>query len=94
MHLCHLQVEKNPKLQYTEVNPPAQSVRLISHSERVQANPLFRVVYDHCRFPGFRHILAHRHHCIACVPMEPTARPLKQPPVEYPQLHLLLPLSP
>ena len=93
-YLCHLHVDKNHKLEYTEVNPLAQSVRLTSHIKRVQANPVFRVVYDHCGIPGFRHILAHRHRCIACVPMEPTGRPLKQRPVEYPQLHLLPSLSP
>ena len=67
---------------------------MISHIKRVLTNPLLRMVYVHCSLPGHRRILAHRHRCIACVPMEPTVRTLKEGPVLYPQLHLLLLYSP
>ena len=76
------------------VKAAAHLVPLITHIKRVLTIPALRLAYDHCGLTGLQRLLNHKLRCIHCMPVEDTGRPLRQGPVEYPQLHLLLKYSP
>ena len=72
----------------------AHLVPLITHIKRVLTIPVLRLVYDQCGLTGLQRLLNHKLRCLHCMPVDDTGRPLRQGPVEYPQLHLLLTYSP
>ena len=92
--LRFLHPEKSPKPDDPAVKAAAHLIPLITHIKRVLTIPALRLVYDHCSLTGLQRLLNHKLRCIHCMPVEDTGRPLRQGPVEYPQLHLLLTYSP
>ena len=89
-----LHTDKNPNPDDPAVKAAAHLVLLISHIKRVLTIPALRLVYDHWGLTGLQRLLNHKLRCIHCMPVEDTGRPLRQGPLEYPQLHLLLTYSP
>ena len=92
--LCYLHPDKSPNPDDPAVKATAQLVSLITHIKRVLTIPALRLVYDHCGLTGLQRLLNHKHRCLNCMPVDDTGRPLRQGPVVYPQLHLLLSYSP
>ena len=79
-------------------NPDDPAVRVAAHLvpasdpiKRVLTIPALRLVYDHCGLTGLQRLLNHK---LRCMPVEDTGRPLRQGPLQYPQLHLLFTYSP
>ena len=89
-----LHPDKSPNPDDPALKAAAHLVALITHIKRVLTIPALRLVYDHCGLTGLQRLLDHKLRCINCMPVEDTGRPLRQGPVEYPQLHLLLTYSP
>ena len=92
--LRFLHPDKSPNPDDPAVKAAAHLVPLIAHIKRVLTIPALRLVYDHCGLTGLQRLLHHKLRCLHCMPVEDTGRPLRQGPVEYPQLHLLLTYSP
>ena len=92
MRFLHPDKNRNPD--NPAVKAAAHLVPLITHIKRVLTIPALRLVYDHCGLTGLQRLLNHKLRCIHCMPVEDTGWPLRQGPVEYPQLHLLLTFSP
>ena len=92
--LRFLHSDKSPNPDDPAVKAAAHLVPLITHIKSVLTIPALRLVYDHCGLTGLQRLLNHKFRCIHCMPVEDTGRPLRQGPVEYPQLHLLLTYSP
>ena len=92
--LRYLHPDKSPNPNDPAVKAAAHLVPLITHIKRVLTKPALRLVYDHCGLTGLQRLLNHKHRCLHCMPVDETGRPLRQGPVEYPQLHLLLTNSP
>ena len=88
--LQFLHPDKNPNPGDPAVKAAAHLVPLFTHIKRVLTIPALRVVYDHCGLTDLHGLLNQKLRCIHCMPVEDTGRPLRQGPVEYPQLHLLL----
>ena len=91
--LRFLHPDKSPKPDDAAVKAAAHLVPLITHIKRVLTIPALRLVYDHCGLTGLHRLLNHKLRCIHCLPVEIMGRPLRQGPLEYPQLHLLLTYS-
>ena len=89
-----LHPDKSPNSDDPAVKAAAHLVPLITHIKRFLTIPALRLVYDNCCLTGLQRLLNHKLRCIHCRPVEDTGRPLRQGPVEYPQLHLLLTYSP
>ena len=85
---------KSPNPDDPAVKIAAHLVHLITHIKRVLTIPAPRLVYDLCGLTGLQRPLNHKLRCIHCMPVEDTVRPLRQGPLDYPQLHLLLTYSP
>ena len=92
--LRYLHPDKSPNPDDPAVKAAAHLVPLIKHIKRVLTLPDLRLVYDHCGLTGLQRLLSHKLRCFHCMPVDETGRPLRQGPVEYPQLHLLLTYSP
>ena len=92
--LRFLHPDKSPNSDDPAVKAAAHLVPLITHIKRVLTIPALRLAYDHCGLTGPQRLLNHTLRCIHCMPVEDTGRPLRQGPVEYPQLRLLLTYSP
>ena len=92
--LRFLHPDKNPNPGNPAVKAVAHLVPLITHIKRVLTIPTLRLVYDPCGLTDLHRLLNHKLRCIHCMPVEDTGQPLRQGPVEYPQLHLLLTYSP
>ena len=92
--LRFLHPDKGPNPDDPAVKAAAHLVPLITHIKRLLTIPALRRVYDHCGLTGLQRLLNHKLRCIRCMPVEDTGRPLRQGPVDYPQLHLLLKYSP
>ena len=92
--LRFLHPDKSPNPDDPAVKAAAQLVPLITHIKRVLTIPALRLIYDHCGLTGFQRLLSHKLRCLHCMPVDETGRPLRQGPLEFPQLHLLLTYSP
>ena len=92
--LSFLHADTKPNPDDPAVKAVAHLVPLITHIRLVLTIPALRLVYDHCGLAGLQRLLNHKLRCIHCMPVEDTGRPLREGPVEYPQLHLLLTYSP
>ena len=92
--LRFLHPDKSPNTDDPAVKAAAHLVPLITHIKRVLTIPALRLVYDHCGLTGLQRLLSHKLRCLHCMPVDETGRPLRQGPLEFPQLHLLLTYSP
>ena len=92
--LRFLHPDKSPNPDDPAVKAAAHLVALISHIKRVLTITALRLVFDHCGLTGLQRLLNHKLRCIHCMPVEDTGRPLRQGPVEYPQLQHLLTYRP
>ena len=92
--LRFLHPDKSPNADDPTVKAAAHLVPLVTQIKRLLTLTALRFVYDHCGLTGLQRLLNHKHRCIHCMPVDDTGRPLRQGPLEYPQLHFLLTYSP
>ena len=92
--LRFLHPDKSPNPDDLAVKADALLVPLIIHIKRVLTIPALPFVYDHSGLTGLQRLLNHKLRCIHCMPVDDKGRPLRQGPLQYPQLHLLLTYSP
>ena len=91
--LRFLHPDKSSNPEDPAVKAAAHLVPLITHIKRVLTIPTLRFVYEHCSLTGLHRLLNHKLRCIHCMPKDDTGGPLRQGPLEYPQLHPLLTYS-
>ena len=92
--LRYLHPHKSPNPDDPAVKAAAHLVPSITHIKRVFTQTSLRLVYDHCGLTGLQRLSTHKLRCVHCMPVDAASQPLRQGPIEYPQLHLLLTYSP